>query len=105
MTVNRFDLYGTRRLDVEEARTLVSDVIDVELRLHDSSYQGEYYGGRDSGGRKIRVKVHGKDDEGYLDEEDFPDYKTLIYISGAASEDFPVLAGMDDIFLLRTDFH
>jgi hypothetical protein len=86
-----FDLYGSRELDQETLRGLISDVVEMEFHPHSSSYVGNYYMTRGMSGEELTIKSNElEDEEGvFYQEPEFPDYKTLL----VAAQNFAELPG------------
>lgn len=102
--MRRFDLYGSRELDLAAAADVVARAVDAAAELHDSGYHGgDYYRITGHQGWEILVQENFEDEEGYLAEPDFPDHLVLVYVNGAGDESSGRVSQVDGLEMLRSD--
>jgi hypothetical protein len=102
--VKRFDLFGSRQLQLSAAAGLIRSALGVEFELHESGYHGgDYYRSLGLEGDEIIVQTNFEDDEGYLAETDFADYPTLVYVNGGSEEVARTLRTIEGLDLLRSE--
>ncbi|MGQ0520791.1 MAG: hypothetical protein ACT4PX_06550 [Actinomycetota bacterium] len=101
--MSRFELYGWRDVTLRKASELLSAAIGARFELHSSDYLGgDYFRGTGPDGARITVQPNVADDEGYLIEQDFPEHRTLVYLSD--DEDGPGWSlDLDGLELLRSE--
>jgi hypothetical protein len=90
--------------DPEVAGRFVGELLGVNLREHDSGYRGGVYlRGSSKWVHEVIVQANFEDDEGYLAEPAFPDYRTLIYVTEEGGTLDEVFSGDPRISVLRVD--
>ena len=101
--MKRFDLFGSRKLQLLEVAGLIRSATGIELELHESGYRGgDYYRSLGFKGGEIIVQINFEDNEGYLTETDFEDYQTLVYVNGGSDEIARALK-IEGLDLLRSE--
>lgn len=83
----RYDLYGSTALELEDLEALVAERLGLEFSAHDSSYWGPYSSWSASPGEQIRITTNFVDEDGELLEEDFPAYRSFVYVSESRRPD------------------
>ncbi|GAA1559270.1 hypothetical protein [Kribbella lupini] len=79
--IKRFWLLGSDD-DVATVGRRLAATLGVHLVERESSYLGgAYLGGSGSGLDEVIVQANFEDEEGYLAEMDFPNYRTLIHVT------------------------
>jgi len=85
MTKKVFDLYGLKAGDLSEAKTLVENVLALDLLDHESGYHcGEYY-------RSHEVDI---DDESFILQKNYDDFEDEW--TEESFTDFPILLFVND---------
>ena len=69
-------------LDLESARSLVQDALDIELSSHDSLYRGGEYFFLKHPDFEIILQRNYDLLDGELAEPEYPDTRTLLYLDG-----------------------
>ncbi|MEU9126449.1 hypothetical protein AB0C96_42820 [Streptomyces sp. NPDC048506] len=101
---DRFNLYGFRGGDLDEAERLISGALGVKFTSRESSFKGgEYFSHRGSDLFEITIESNFTDDEGILSVPEFPLYPTLIFVSYVTSDVERRLDSQGEIDLLRTE--
>ena len=77
---HRYDLYGFRDLDLEQACAFVESALGIRLQRRESSYRGVYYR---SDGDQRKSFVLERDDTSTR----FPDYRVRLSINDTAEMD------------------
>jgi|GEM_PF-2075595 len=108
-----YDLYGFEIEDIDDARLILEDILQVRFHTHDSLYLGVYYMAKGIRGDKISIKRNfdpyfdpdsDPQEERYLAPH-FQNVDVLIYVDKAsaeiAKEYEEKLLGIDKIKLLR----
>ena len=104
-----YDLYGFESEQLNDARLILEDILQIRFNTHDSLYLGVYYMAKGIRGDKISIKRNfdpGSDpqEEKYL-KPDFQHVDVLIYVDKAsaevAKEYEEKLLGIEKIRLLR----
>lgn len=75
MTTYRYDLYGSRDLELQDLEARVPQQLGLEFTARDSSYWGPYSSWGGPGGEPIRITSNFTDEDGELLEQDFPAYR------------------------------
>jgi len=102
--IKRFDLYGWQSLLPSEAAKRLAALPGVVLQLHDSSYRGgEYYRGGSDSAEELIVQHNFRDEDGHLAEPEFPDYKTIVYVTWGSDGNVDPIREIRDLTLLRTE--
>lgn len=77
------ELYGWRSMPLQRGAALLAAATGATFDLHDSSYLGgDYYRAAGPKGERMTVQDNFEDEDGCLHEPDFPEHKTLVYITG-----------------------
>jgi hypothetical protein len=103
MTQMRGATYGWKNGDLDEAAARTEALLTIELEPRHSSFRGgDYYNwdGPDSG--EIIVQRNFEDEEGELDEADYPEHLVLLYASGLPDELYERLGGLPGLDLLES---
>lgn len=105
MTTFRYDLYGSRDLDLEELEARVPQQLGLEFTAHESSYWGSYSLWGDPVGEQIRITSNFVDEDGDLLEEGFPGYRSFVHVDRSLQPDIIAerLLGIEDLQHLRTE--
>ncbi len=99
----RYWLLGST-LDVAATGRRLAEVLMIDLRMHSSDDRGgDYMRGSGSGVEEVIVQENFRDDEGYLVEEDYPDFPTLIYITQPQNGGPPLDTASTDTEVLRVE--
>lgn len=80
--MNRFDLFGSSSMTVEEVVSRLQPDLGVAFVEHESSYRGVYYRSNQSG-EELLVQPNSPDGEGYVVEPEFEQAQTLVYVNGS----------------------
>lgn len=78
------NLYGVKGDDTEAVAAALAAAIGHPLEARDSSFFGDYWAADFGDDVQIRVLPQ-TDPSGDLQEEDFPDYRVIVYIDGEIS--------------------
>ena len=112
-----YDLYGFEIEDIDDARPILADILQVRFHTHDSLYLGVYYMTKGIRGDKISIKRNfdpyfdpdSDPQEGKYLESDFQNVDVLIYVDGASAEVAKEyeerLSEIDKIKLLRRNIN
>lgn len=97
-------LFGMADADLSRAGSLIERIVDIRLEMRDSYYRGgDYYLWK---GTDVELTLQLNYDclDEDLAEEDFPDSKILVYLSGSerAHEIASLLRGAPELRLLRS---
>ena len=101
----QFDLYGSKSAGIEAIRLDIEHALELEFEARSSSYFGEYFS-YERTGERISLKPNKEAlDEGELIEDDFPEYRLLLYVTGSPRGDEirKRLSGVPSLSFLRRD--
>ncbi len=75
-----YEMYGSRGANLQEVRTRLSSSLGLVFEDHESYYLGEYFLARGPSGQKITIESNQLEDEDgtYSQEDEFPEYETLV---------------------------
>lgn len=94
--MNKTKLYGIAMHDLEEAKTIVEQVLGHSMRPHDSSYRGGFYWRVDLPNEaSIVLRKNYSAEFGDWKEAEFQEFPLLLYISPAAQSE-QLLAMLDE---------
>lgn len=101
---SRFHLYGSQGHSLKATAHAVSDALDVDLELRESSYKGgEYYYGATTEGFKVTVENNWEDEEGELVEPEWPSFKILIYTEMLTADGERTMSAVPHVTPLRIE--
>jgi hypothetical protein len=111
-----YEVYGSRAGDIRNVRSLLSPVLGVEFKYHESYYKGEYFLAAGLSGQELTIESNWlEDEEGrFCRETEFPEFETLVYFEyrtlswvndGPAPDELSrKLGNVEFLDLLRRDF-
>ncbi len=104
MRTYRYDVYGSRELDLADLEVLVPQQLGLAFSLHESTYWGLYSLWGSPVGERIRIVGNVVDEDGELLEEDFPEYRSFVYVDRNLRPDVirERLLGIEGLRHLRT---
>ena len=102
-----YDLYGTRRTDIEDLQLAVATALEISFTARNSLVKGDYYKADLARPRSVEVRPNLVNDYGEeeLIEPDYADRPLLVYVDGFdyAPDLEKVLTRIPDLELLRRD--
>ncbi|MGP3949614.1 hypothetical protein [Streptomyces sp. 7N604] len=101
---HRYYLYGSRGMSLTELRDALELSLEASFELRDSSFKGgHYFLSRAQDFEKMTIETNWTDEEGYLAEEQFPDYSTLLYVTDPTDRVLTVLSDTSSLHRLRME--
>lgn len=105
-----YELYGFTLNDIESARKIVEDSLNISFEIRDSFYVGDYYKYKNDRGEEFFIKENKESfEEGEEDyrEPDFKDFPILLYIDESNEENVKrykaALLAYEQIIFLRQE--
>lgn len=99
-----YEMYGWHSMPLEQGAELLAAATGVTFALHDSFYLGgDYYRAAGPDGGRMTVQDNFEDEDGCLKEPDFPEHRTLVYISGREAWGSEWNLDIEGLELLRVD--
>lgn len=100
--MSRYDVYGFRDLDLDEAAAFVESALGVGMQLRDSSYRGLYYCAGAGANKDFDLETN---EEGASWYSRFPEYRVILMVNDVPGMDDireKLTAGRDDPAFLRS---
>jgi hypothetical protein len=98
------DLYGIVSEDIEKAKDLLEDILQVTFEGRESSYIGEYYIHKRSDGERFKLIINKDPLDSSPQEANFSEYLILLYVKNTnRSTDLQQIISKvtDKVILLR----
>lgn len=89
-----FDTYGFFSENIRQIKEKFEDLTDLQLQPRFSSYKGEYYFNGKVGEENYILQKNFCESEG-LAEEEYPEMKTILYVSYAHNADYLRISLLD----------
>ncbi|WEV28167.1 hypothetical protein OYE22_25570 [Streptomyces sp. 71268] len=97
-----FHLYGSEELTPSALRDVVRESLGCSFEERESGFKGGiYYLRKEQGGGTISIEANWVDGDGYPAEPDFPEHRTLLYVTNPTQRDHDRLSQTSGLRLLR----
>ena len=86
-----------RDLPLESAAEIVTNRLGIVFEPHESLHRGDYFAGHGPGIAEAILRVNLDHEAGSLQESEFPDYQTILYLTAApelSDQPPPVIQGL-----------
>lgn len=102
-----YDLYGFKKDNIQEAKSLFESSLSITLEKHDSDYCNDYYRFQNEDGEEFVLKENYSTEEDAYREPDFAKFSIIFYIDESREDKIKLyqklLSVHESVSLLRRE--